>query len=98
MLSHSQIIKLNKWAKNVNGRIVFRFKKYPYALVLDGVIHAEDFEGKAVSWSQAFGPQVPSDVLLSYKLKEIEVRMPGKELVFKTFKEFKEFFAKVLEA
>lgn len=95
-MTHSQLIKLNRWAKEVHGKIIFYFEGHTFTLVLDGVIHAEDTTGRRASWSTAFGPQSPSDVISSYKVRKIVVRIEDNELTFKSMKEFMEYASKIL--
>ena len=89
MLSHAEIVKLNKIARERKLRIIFKFKNYKYCLVLDGVIHAESIDKKRVSWNKAFGSKIPSDVLTTYQLDKIIIKTSNEEKVLRDLNELK---------
>ncbi len=68
------IVKLQKYARENNLKIVIYLKKSRYRIQISNFIHALDPEGKVTEWSRAFGSQTPSDVLQSHGISRVEIR------------------------
>jgi len=87
LLSHTDIIRLRRWVMGLGGKIIFIFKETPYRLTIGKFIHAEDEDGKTVDWSKAFGTQLPHQVLSTYQIEQITVKLREGERVFKNLTE-----------
>ncbi len=68
------IVKLQKYARENNLKIVIYLKKSRYRIQISNFIQALDPEGRVTEWGKAFGPQTPSDVLQSYGISRVEIR------------------------
>lgn len=80
MISFDKLQSILNWTRKNNVKIRIFLKNYPYVLALDKVVHAEDLEGRNVSWIQAFGSKQPHQVLMSFPIGKIIVKMERETL------------------
>ncbi|RLE66250.1 MAG: hypothetical protein DRJ38_02250 [Thermoprotei archaeon] len=73
MLTHSDILKLREWSERNNTKVVFKFKDYPYRLVIEKMIKSQDRDGRTVEWTRAFGTKRPHQVIASLPIEEIVI-------------------------
>ncbi|RLE71675.1 MAG: hypothetical protein DRJ37_04480 [Thermoprotei archaeon] len=73
MLTHSDVLKLREWAEKTNAKIVFKFKQYPYQLVIEKMIKSQDRDGRTVEWTRAFGTKRPHQAIASLPIEEIVI-------------------------
>jgi len=91
-ISMSEFRTLCEKSRQEKFRIEFIFEKFPYKLVVDKVIFVEDREGRRVPWTRVFGSKTPTDVLLSFRVKEVRIRSKrGLEKRIERIEEFREF-------
>ena len=95
MLSEDEVRRLTRWAKHIGAKVVFCLEDYKFNLVVGKFIHAEDKEGREVPWVRAFGSKMPWDVLSSFKVKEVRVKVKGTEKRFKR-DEFKKYLKGII--
>lgn len=80
MISFDKLQSILNWTRKNNVKIRIFLKNYPYVLALDKVVHAEDLEGHNVSWIQAFGSKQPHQVLMSFPIRKIIVKIERETL------------------
>ncbi|RLE89468.1 MAG: hypothetical protein DRJ49_02910 [Thermoprotei archaeon] len=90
-ISMSEFRVLCEKSRTERIRIEFVFEKFPYRLVVDRVIFAEDLQGRKVPWTRIFGSKTPTDVLLSFKVREIRIRTRGLEKKLKSIEELRSY-------
>jgi len=73
VVTFSDLERLREWARATSRRVRVKFRRYPYTLVIDKMIRAEDPEGRTVPWHRAFGAKQPHQVLASFPIARIEV-------------------------
>ncbi len=95
MLTHSDILKIRDWAEKNNAKIVFKFKNYPYTLVIEKMIKSQDLNERTVEWVRAFGTKRPHQVVVSFSLEEITIkyRDTGEEEKIRSLKQLMEKIA-----
>ena len=74
-----------------NGKATFIFKGTRYRLVINKFIHARDDYDRQVQWARAFGTKLPHDVLNTFQVSAIRVKIHDEERTFNTLKEFVEW-------
>jgi len=88
MISYSNLLRLYKKARDMKAHIVFSFEGTRYKLVINRYIHARDEYDRRVPWTVAFGSKLPHDVLSTFKVKSIVVKLGDRTLNFNDLREF----------
>ncbi len=94
MPSFSDIERLVEWARENDVKITVKFVGYPYRLHIYKLIRAVDARDRFVSWSKAFGPKQPHQVLETFPVEKIQVEYPTGEV--KEFRRLRELLNIVL--
>jgi len=80
-----------KRLRKLNGRAIFIFKGTRYRLVMDRFIHARDDYDRQVQWARAFGTKLPHDVLNTFQILAIRVKVRDEEKEFSDLNKFIEW-------
>jgi len=73
MFTHNDILRIREWAEKRNAKIIFRFKNYPYILVIEKMIKSQDINERTVDWIRAFGTKKPHQVISSMPIDSITI-------------------------
>jgi len=77
-----------KKLRELNGRATFIFKGTKYRLVMNRFIHARDDYDRQVQWARAFGTKLPHDVINTFQISVIRVKVRSEEKEFSNLDEF----------
>jgi len=81
-------------AKKTHLSINFFFKNLRYILCINGMVCAKNKNFEIVPWQKAFGSKMPHEILTTFELEKVEVKLKGskyeheKEKIFNNIEEF----------
>uniref|UniRef100_A0A7J3X969 Uncharacterized protein n=1 Tax=Thermofilum pendens TaxID=2269 RepID=A0A7J3X969_THEPE len=75
MVSYEEAERILKWAREKGAAIEVYFKETSHRLRIDTMYRALDASGNVVPWTRAFGSLKPADVLNSFSVRRVVVRL-----------------------
>uniref|UniRef100_A0A7C4FBR2 Uncharacterized protein n=1 Tax=Thermofilum pendens TaxID=2269 RepID=A0A7C4FBR2_THEPE len=75
MVSYEEAERILRWAREKGAVIEVQFKETSHRLRIDTMYRALDVSGNVIPWTRAFGSLKPADVLNSFTVKRIVVRV-----------------------
>ena len=87
-LSHADFMYIYKRARELGARVTFVLERSRYRLVINRFIHPRDDHDRRMPWGEAFGTKLPHDVINTFGVKEVIVKLEDRELRFESLKDF----------
>jgi hypothetical protein len=75
LVSYEEAERLLKWTREKGAVIEVHFKETSHRLRIDTMYRALDASGNVVPWTRAFGSLKPADVLNSFTVKRVVVKL-----------------------
>jgi len=87
MKSQIDIKYLYELVHRQNLKIYIFFKNSRYVLVINRYIHAEDKNENYVEWSRAFGSISPSNIITSFPIEKIKLKLKDRIIYFNSIRD-----------
>jgi hypothetical protein len=75
LVSYEEAERILRWTREKGAVVEVQFKETSHRLRIDTMYRALDASGNVVPWTRAFGSLKPADVLNSFTVKRIVVRV-----------------------